>query len=77
MKVSTAPVEEINFDWSNIKRSRIAVRLPHDFLKACVAAYEAGETYVDYWCDGGRVVGRLTPEGHVDYIINPEDHMTR
>jgi hypothetical protein len=78
MRVTEAPVGEIDFDWTNFSNVSIKRRLPHSFLLKCVQAHESGESYVDHLTDGGnRIVGRLTPEGHIDYIINPEEHMVK
>jgi hypothetical protein len=76
MKVTNEPVENINFDWCNYQSVPIKKRLPRKFLKLCVDAHVSGNKYVDYHTGGGnRIVARLTDDGHIDYIINPEPEM--
>lgn len=47
------------------------------FLEQYFHALEHGEEFMDYWCRGGRVVRRIHPDGHSDYIVNPEPTMVK
>lgn len=78
MRVTDAPVEGIDFDWTNQYRTRISQRLPRKFLELYFEAVERGDKFVDYWTTGGnRIVGRIHPDGHLDYIVNPEPTMVK
>lgn len=76
MQVTDAPVEDIDFDWTNMNGRRIATRLPKGFFKAYHTAITNHKKYVDYWTDGGnRIVAKITEDGHLDFIVNPEPGM--
>jgi len=73
VRVTDAPVETIDFGWTNVHRVGIARRLPLGFLMAINDARTLDNKYIDYWSPcGNRIVGRFTSDGHVDYIVNPE-----
>ncbi len=76
MRTAT-PIEDIDFDETNIKKVRIATRLPMEFIIAIGVACLEGKALAEYLTKGGnRYVARITRKEeveYVDYILNPED----